>query len=307
MRVLSGPWFEWPALQIATAITIGVFDGVHLGHRRLLDSVVESGMTPAVLTFDPHPAEVLAPGSHPRLLTTVEERIELLDRIGIELVGVLDLAEIRSFPPERFVGEVLIEKLGMSHLVTGTDFHFGRDRAGDVEFLMAAGERLGFTMDVVELKDHGGVISSSRIRALIENGEVADASDLLGSNFTLTNIVVAGDRRGRELGFPTANLEPPVRKVIPGHGIYAGRARIEGRWHAAAINVGVRPTFGGTGLVIEAYILDFERDLYGEALTLEFVEKLRPELKFDSVADLISQMKADVEMVRAIVGAPAQG
>jgi riboflavin kinase / FMN adenylyltransferase len=307
MRVLSGPWLDWPAVQTSTAITIGVFDGVHLGHRSLLNSVLESGLTPVVLTFDPHPAEVLAPGSHPRLLTTVDERIELLGGLGIEFVGVLDLAEIRSFPPERFVGEVLIEKLGMSHLVTGTDFHFGRDRAGDVGFLMAAGERLGFTMDVVELKDHGGVISSSRIRALVERGEMAEAADLLGSDFTLTNIVVTGDRRGRELGFPTANLEPPVRKVIPGHGIYAGKARVDGRWHATAINVGVRPTFDGTGLVIEAYILDFDRDLYGEALTLEFVEKLRPELKFDDVADLISQMKVDVEMVRAIVGAPAQG
>ncbi|MGA7096097.1 MAG: bifunctional riboflavin kinase/FAD synthetase [Acidimicrobiia bacterium] len=307
MRVLSGPWLEWPAVQTSTAITIGVFDGVHLGHRSLLKSVLESGLTPVVLTFDPHPAEVLAPGSHPRLLTTVDERIELLGSMGIEVVGVLDLAEIRSFPPERFVGEVLIEKLGMSHLVTGTDFHFGRDRAGDVGFLMAAGERLGFTMDVVDLEDHGGVISSSRIRALVEGGEVAEAADLLGSDFTLTNIVVTGDRRGRELGFPTANLDPPDRKVIPGHGIYAGKARVDGRWHAAAINVGVRPTFDGTGMVIEAYILDFDRDLYGEALTLEFVEKLRPELKFDDVADLISQMKVDVEMVRAIVETPAQG
>lgn len=307
MRVLSGPWLEWPAVQTSTAITIGVFDGVHLGHRSLLKSVLESGLTPVVLTFDPHPAEVLAPGSHPRLLTTVDERIELLGSMGIEVVGVLDLAEIRSFTPERFVGEVLIEKLGMSHLVTGTDFHFGRDRAGDVGFLMAAGERLGFTMDVVDLEDHGGVISSSRIRALVEGGEVAEAADLLGSDFTLTNIVVTGDRRGRELGFPTANLDPPDRKVIPGHGIYAGKARVDGRWHAAAINVGVRPTFDGTGMVIEAYILDFDRDLYGQALTLEFVEKLRPELKFDDVADLISQMKVDVEMVRAIVETPAQG
>jgi riboflavin kinase / FMN adenylyltransferase len=306
MKVLSGGWPDWEPVDADSAVTIGVFDGVHVGHRRLLAGVVGSGLTPAVLTFDPHPAEVLSPGSHPRLLTTVDERIRLLEAIGIELVGVLDLAEIRAFSPEQFVADILVGKMGMAHLVAGTDFHFGKDRAGDIDFLVSAGSGHGFDVEVVELQQQDGVISSSRIRSLVEQGAVSDAALLLGSDFTLTNTVIHGDERGRDLGFPTANILPPERKVIPGHGIYAGRARVADESHAAAISVGVRPTFGGSQLLIEAYILDFEGDLYDQALTLEFVEKLRPELDFADVSDLVLQMGEDVELVRGIIGAPAK-
>jgi len=183
----------------------------------------------------------------------------------------------------------------------GTDFHFGRDRAGDVDYLRHAGDRKGFKVDVVELQEVDGVISSSEIRALIETGEVSAAASLLGSRFRLSNVVVHGDNRGREIGFPTANLQPPERKVIPGHGVYAAFALLRSERHQAAVNVGVRPTFGQSDLVVEAYLLDFNDDCYGETMTLEFVERLRPELKFAEVSELVEQMSVDVAMVRELL------
>lgn len=296
-----GPWATWEPQPAPTAVTVGVFDGVHLGHRMLIDRLQVAGYVPTVLTFDPHPAEVLAPGTHPRLITTIEERLDLFAGAGVELVGVLDLAEIRHLQPEEFVSEVLEQRLAMAAMVMGTDFHFGRDRSGDVGYLRRAGDLKGFKVDVVELQTADGVISSSGIRALIEVGDVSLAADLLGSRYRLSNVVVDGDKRGRKIGFPTANLEPPGRKVIPGHGVYAAFAFLRGRRHEAAVNVGVRPTFGGSNLVVEAYLLDFNDDCYGETMTLEFVERLRPELKFAEVSELVEQMSVDVELVRDVL------
>jgi riboflavin kinase/FMN adenylyltransferase len=282
-------------------VTVGVFDGVHLGHRIVLDHLESHGMPAVVLTFDPHPAEVLSPGSDPRLITDIGERLALLERAGVDIVGVLDLARIRHFEPERFVAEVLMERLGVACLVVGSDFHFGRDRAGDVPFLVGAGRRHGFEVEVVDLVEQGGAITSSRIRELIEAGDVMAASVLLGSRYRLSNVVVKGESRGHGLGFPTANLLPPDRKVIPGRGIFAAFAEVSGTRHQAAVNVGVRPTFGGGELLIEAYLLDFAADIYGEVLTLEFVEKLRPELEFADVDALIRHMTDDVAGVRRIL------
>ncbi|MEX1134438.1 MAG: bifunctional riboflavin kinase/FAD synthetase [Acidimicrobiia bacterium] len=301
MRVLTGPWTTWEPQPSPTAVTVGVFDGVHLGHRTLIDRLEATGYVPTVLTFDPHPAEVLSPGFHPRLITTIEERLDLFAGAGVELVGVLDLAEIRHLQPEEFVNEVLEQRLAMAAMVMGTDFHFGRDRAGDVDYLRHAGDRKGFKVDVVELQEVDGVISSSEIRALIETGEVSAAASLLGSRFRLSNVVVHGDNRGRKIGFPTANLQPPGRKVIPGHGVYAAFALLRSERHQAAVNVGVRPTFGQSDLVVEAYLLDFNDDCYGETMTLEFVERLRPELKFAEVSELVEQMSVDVAMVRELL------
>jgi riboflavin kinase/FMN adenylyltransferase len=283
------------------ALTVGVFDGVHIGHRVILDRLGSSPFSATVLTFDPHPAEVLSPGTDPRLITTVEERIALLGAEGVETVGIVDLAEIRHLEPAQFVAELLVGKLGAGLLVVGGDFHFGKDRSGDVAYLREAGVQHGFDLDVVDLLDSQGVISATRIRDLIEAGDVSAAAALLGSRYRLSNIVIDGEKRGRALGFPTANLRPPLRKVIPGHGIYAAYAHIDGEDHLAAVNVGVRPTFGDSELLIEAYLLDYEGDIYGRALTVEFVEKLRPELEFVSVEALVERIEQDVADVRRIL------
>jgi riboflavin kinase/FMN adenylyltransferase len=301
MKVLRGPLEAWEPQSRPTAVTVGVFDGVHLGHRTLIDRLQATGLMPTVLTFDPHPAEVLSPGTHPRLITTIDERLDLFADAGVELVGVVNLAEIRHMHPEQFVKEVLEKRLAMAAMVMGTDFHFGKDRAGDVGFLRRAGAAQGFKVDVVELRTVDGVVSSSGIRALIEVGDVRVAADLLGSRYQLSNAVIDGDKRGREIGFPTANLAPPERKVIPAHGVYAALAVLRGERYQAAVNVGVRPTFGQSDLVIEAHVLDFSGDAYGERMSLEFVERLRPELKFEGVAELVEQMSIDVEEVRGLL------
>ena len=301
MRVLRGPWLDWPRVEGRSAVTIGVLDGVHMGHRALL-SRLDPTMAPTVLTFEPHPVEVLRPGTPPRLITTIEERVELLEAAGVERVGVLDLAGIKELAPEEFVRGVLVDRLDTGHLVVGDDFRFGRDRSGDVELLAALGARLGFDVEVIELIDElGETVSSSRIRRLIEAGDVSSAAQLLGAPFRITNMVVDGDKRGRDIGFPTANLRPPERKVIPATGIYACFVLVGDRRHDAAVSVGVRPTFGGGELLIEAFILDFDGDIYGEQITVEFVEYTRPELAFDGVDELVDQMSDDVSRVRAIL------
>lgn len=301
MRVLDGSWSGWPPISEKTSVTIGVLDGVHRGHRALLGRL-DDGLTRLVLTFDPHPLEILRPGTPPRLITTIEERIELLGSAGADCVGVLDLSEIKEQSPEQFISDVLVEKVNAAHVVIGEDFRFGKDRAGDVELLKTAGKEHGFAVEPIPLVEELGTpISSSRIRGLIESGHVDEAADLLGSRFTLTNRVVDGDKRGREIGYPTANLRPPPRKLIPATGVYACFARIRGEVRQAAVNVGVRPTFGGAELLIEAYVFEFSDEIYGEELTVEFVEYQRPELRFDHVDALVAQMDDDVAASREIL------
>ena len=302
MRILQGSYQSWEPSGTPTALTLGVFDGVHLGHRQLLGRAFGHDGTHAVITFDPHPVEVLAPGTSPRLITNIDERLGLLEDLGAELVAVLDLAEVRDFAPRQFVTEILEGKLKVSTMTIGEDFQFGKDRAGDVAFLAQAGERSGFNVDVVGMVADGGqTISSSRIRSLIEVGSVSDAAALLGSRYRVTGPVIDGDKRGREIGYPTANLRPAERKVTPGNGVYATVTRVDGTDHMSATNVGTRPTFGGGELLIEAHILDFDGDLYGEEITVEFVERLRPELEFKSVAELLEHMEEDVERSRKIL------
>lgn len=307
MIVRQGPWEGWEPVPGPTSVTIGVLDGVHVGHQTLLVRLDDS-MTRAVLTFDPHPVEVLRPGTPPRLITTIDERIGLLGEVRVDAVGVLDLGEIKEQSPEEFVERVLVEKLQVGHLVVGEDFRFGKDRAGDVVLLSSVGERLGFEVDPIGLvHDDGFPVSSSRIRGLIETGRMADASVLLGSWFSLTNTVIGGDRRGREIGYPTANMRPPARKVVPANGVYSCFAIVDGSRHDTAVNVGVRPTFGGGELLVEAYILDFDDDLYGDQLTLEFVEYIRPELRFSGVDELVARMDQDVDRARAVLAEVRSG
>lgn len=301
MRVMDGPWPGWEPPDGLTSVTIGVLDGVHRGHRALINRLDES-MVRTVLTFDPHPVEVLRPGTPPRLITTIDERVELLADDGVELVGVLDLGEIKEQSPEEFVEQVLVGRLGAAHLVVGIDFRFGKDRSGDVGSLERLGPRLGLTMETISLvEEEGAPVSSSRVRLLIEAGRVAEAASFLERWYAVSGEVVHGDKRGHQIGYPTANMRPPTRKVVPATGVYACFASVgEGRLDAA-VNVGVRPTFGGGELLIEAHVLDFDDDVYGSEMTIEFVDYLRPELKFDGVDALVGAMEDDVFRAREIL------
>ena len=301
MKVLEGPVAAWQTESSATAVTIGVLDGVHRGHRELLCHL-DGGMVPTVLTFDPHPVEVLRPGTHPRLITTIDERVDLLEQADVEVVGVLDLDEIKDLEPDRFVREVLVDKLAVGRVVVGPDFRFGRDRSGDTGLLTDMGDSLGYETTIVDLvEDDRGVLSSSRIRELIEAGDVSGAANVLSTYFSVTSVVIGGDRRGRQLGFPTANLRPPERKVVPANGVYAALVEVHGVVHHAAVNVGVRPTFGEGERLIEAYIMDFDQDIYDEDLTVRFVDYLRPELEFSDVEALVAQMRRDVEQASELL------
>jgi riboflavin kinase / FMN adenylyltransferase len=267
------------------AVAVGTFDGVHLGHRRVLDAVVAAGLTPTVVTFDPHPR--LALGYGVELLASLERRLELLGAAGVEdtLVVEFDL-EVARLDGEAFVDRVL-RPIGTEVVVAGANFRFGRGRAGDLGLL----ERLGFEVRAVPLVEG---VSSTRIRDLLRAAEVERAARLLGRPAEVEGTVVAGDARGGTLGFPTANLRPDPGLLVPGYGIYAGIA--EG--HRAAISIGTNPHYGGGERRIEAFLLDFAGDLYGRRLVLQLWEHLRDEQAFDSEDELIAQIARDVEATR---------
>jgi len=267
------------------AVALGTFDGVHLGHRRVLDAALAAGRTPTVVTFDPHPRVALGYGVE--LLVPLERRLELLGETGIEETVVVDFdLELAQLPAEEFAERVL-RPLGTEVVVAGSNFRFGRGRAGDLALL----ERLGFDARPVPLVDG---VSSTRIRDLLRAGEVDRAAKLLGRPAELAGTVVAGDARGGTLGFPTANLRPEPELLVPGFGIYAGAA--DG--HLAAISIGTNPHYGGDERRIEAFLLDFAGDLYGKRLTLELWQRLRDEQAFESEAELIAQIDRDVEATR---------
>jgi riboflavin kinase/FMN adenylyltransferase len=267
------------------AVAVGTFDGVHLGHRRVLDAVVAAGLTPTVVTFDPHPR--LALGYGVELLATLERRLELLGAAGVEDVLVVDFdLEVAQLDAEAFVDRVL-QPIGTEVVVAGANFRFGRGRAGDLGLL----ERLGFEVRAVPLVDG---VSSTRIRDLLRAAEVERAARLLGRPAEVEGTVVAGDARGGTLGFPTANLRPDPDLLVPGYGIYAGMA--EG--HRAAISIGTNPHYGGGERRIEAFLLDFAGDLYGRRRALQLWERLRDEQAFDSEDELVAQIARDVEATR---------
>ena len=286
-----------------TALTIGTFDGVHLGHqqllRRLVTKAASDGLSPAVLTFRNHPRQVLNPGISLPYITTLEDRLSLLQDQGIDLVVAVDFTkELSQLRASEFVA-LLSEQLKMRGLVVGPDFALGHRREGDIPALKGLGAGMGFWVEPVEYAVTGGsAITSSGIRGLISEGKVEDASRMLARWYSLTGLVVEGDRRGHLLGFPTANLSWSADLVIPADGIYATWAIVDGRRYQAATCIGVRPTFGLSQRTVEAFILDFEGDLYGKPLTLEFARRLREELTFPSAEALIEQMRLDVEQTR---------
>src|SRR5256885_13400860 len=271
-------------------VAIGTFDGVHLGHREVIRG------SDTVLTFDPHPQAVINPASAPKLLNPPRIKADLIAGLGVEeLVTIPFDRDFASKSAEQFVEEVLVERLAAAHLSVGENFRFGKKATGDANFLASRSE---FETRVVPLVEaEGETVSSSHIRGLVAAGELDVAGEFLGGPFLFEGEVVEGDRRGRELGMPTANIVPDDALVTPGHGVYAAWAH----GYPAAVNVGVRPTFDtGRGLLVEAYLLDFDEDLYGQTLRIAFIERLRGERRFDSVDALVQQMHRDVEQVREI-------
>jgi riboflavin kinase/FMN adenylyltransferase len=273
-------------------IAVGEFDGVHLGHREVIRG------SDTVLTFEPHPLQVVRPEAAPRLLTTLEAKAELIGRLGVEELVLIPFDDVFAHQsPREFIDHVLVERLNATRVAVGENFRFGHRATGDTEMLGADGR---FETRVVPLVEVGGeIVSSSHIRALIAAGEVELAARFLGAPFQMRGEVVPGDRRGRELGFPTANIVPDEAYVCPGHGVYVARALDA----CAAVNVGVRPTFGtGRAVLIEVYLIDRDVDLYGQVLKVDFVRRLRGEKRFDSVDALVEQMRDDVRRTRELCG-----
>jgi riboflavin kinase / FMN adenylyltransferase len=304
---------EVPAGWGDSVVTIGEFDGVHCGHQSIVARAAqlgrERGLPVVVVTFDPHPDEVIRPGSHPPILSSARRRAELLAGLGVDAVCVLPFTlEFSRLDPDEFVRAVLVERLHAAAVVVGEDFKFGHKAAGDVQLIARLGEKYEYTTEGLPLLDRDGVtISSTAVRELLAAGDVAGAAKLLGRPHRVEGIVVRGHQRGRQLGFPTANVESPPHTAIPADGIYAGwLATLDGvgqetrRWQAA-ISIGTNPTFDGTVQTVEAYALaPHDLDLYGVHAAIDFGARLRGTLRFDSIEALVEQMHLDVAQTREL-------
>ena len=292
-------------------VALGNFDGVHLGHqvvvRRAVGEARARGSHAVAATFDPHPRAVLRPGSEPKLLTVLEVREELLLGCGVDEVRVIRFnLELSKKSPRDFVREVLIGELGAGVVVVGENFRFGYKASGSVVDLErhmreAGGEAYAVPTYVLESSDSGEAINSTRIRMLLDNGEAREAARLLGRPYSLRGVVVEGDRRGRTLGFPTANVLPDAIALVPGRGVYAGHVRVGEERYGACTNVGVAPTFERLESRVETYLLDYEGDLYGEVIDVTFEELLRPEKRFSGVDELKEQIACDVAEARRVI------
>jgi riboflavin kinase / FMN adenylyltransferase len=288
-------------------VTVGFFDGVHLGHQSVLRRTVEASrsrpLTPVGVTFDRHPREILTPGEEPKLLTSMDRKQALIEQAGIQRLVVLEFTEeFARWPAERFAADVLRRGLHAAHVVVGSNFTFGHRAAGNLAALRAMGPTLGISVEGVPLvKKEGRPVSASSIRKALSEGSLDWPATALGRRYSVDGVVVAGAGRGAGLGFPTANLAVPPRMLLPADGVYAGRASVDGRWHVAALNLGTNPTFGAEPLHLEAYLLDFQGDVRGREMTVEFWTRLRDETRFDSSDELVRQIRADVERTRALV------
>ncbi len=298
-------------------VTIGVFDGVHRGHQQTIGLAVEharrAGLPAVVLTFDPHPLEVLRPGSHPPMLTGPRLKAELLEALGVDVMCVLPFTQQFSrLTPDEFVHDVLVERLHTRMVVVGENFRYGAGGSGDVAGLAAAGRRFGFTVENAPLQGSEHTTwSSTYVRSCVDAGDMGAAAAALGRDHRIDGVIVRGDQRGRQIGYPTANLEPLPWSAVPADGIYAGRlVRPNGALLMAAISIGTNPTFAGRERRVEAYVVDAEPglDLYGEHAGVTFAARLRETLRFDAVEPLVEQMARDVEQTRALLadGRPAR-
>jgi riboflavin kinase/FMN adenylyltransferase len=296
-----------------SAVTIGFFDGLHRGHqtviRRVVEVARERSIRPVAITFDRHPLQTLSPGKVPPLLTTLRRKAELIETLGVELLLVLEFTEeVSRWSPEDFVERTLVQGLSTNHVVVGTNFTFGHRAAGNLELLHDLGQRLGFTVEGMGMfKVDGRPVSSTSIREALAEGDLTWPERALGRRYVVDGTVVPGAGRGRALGFRTANLRTPDGILLPGRGVYAGRALVSDRAWPAAVNIGVNPTFGpGTPLHVEAHLLDFDGDLLGTVVAVEFWQRLRDEVPFDSPEELAKQITTDVERTRQIAAAGAQ-
>ena len=300
-------------------VTIGVFDGVHRGHAeiigRAVDQARELGVPSVLITFVPHPSEVVRPGTHPPVLTSIPRRAELVAKLGIDVFCALPFTlDFSRLPPDEFAHRVLVERLHASGVIVGENFRFGHKAAGDVAMLQKLGRVFGFRAEGVELfADEGTVLSATYVRSCVQAGDVAAAAAALGRPHRVDGVVERGDQRGRKLGFPTANLRTDEWAAIPADGVYGGyvvRLDEAGRTldgpplGIGAISIGTNPTFDVRQRRVEAYVLDFDADLYGDALGFEFTHRIRGQQRFDDVDALVEQMQRDVEGIREIVPAP---
>ncbi len=305
MSVLRGPFPTWELdAPEGTALTLGVFDGVHIGHQHLLEVLRQrgGGRPCVVMTFDPHPVEIIAPELAPKLLTGLEHRIDLLHHYGADHVAVLPFTpELRTMTAEDFAHDVVARALQAHLVIVGDQFHFGYRMKGDVSLLGELGATLGFAVEGIPIVGGDDPIRSTAIREAVVAGRVSLAAELLGRPFQVRGIVVEGDRRGRELGFPTANLEPDERFVRPHRGVYAARAHIRGEVLDAVVNVGIRPTVDGTVERVEVHVLDWDGDLYGRLLPVDIIERIRDERRFESLDDLVAQIALDVGTAREML------
>ncbi len=301
-------------IETESVVTIGVFDGVHLGHQTLIKRLVEearaSKRLAVVLTFHPHPDKVLKEVDKRYYLSAPEQRAKLLLALGVDLVITHPFDdEIRHIRAEQFVDQ-LLKHLRLKELWVGSDFALGYAREGTVDFLRQRGKSQGFSVKAIELimSEAGGAsIHSSQLRTLVRQGELRQAKGLLGRAYSLEGVVIKGQQRGRALGIPTANLDVWEEQIMPANGVYAGLAKIGGETRIAATNIGLRPTFGEDSLSIEAHLLDFDRDIYGATIELSFEARLRPEVKFDGLDELLRQIKLDIEQARALLESAQPG
>ncbi|HEX6685842.1 MAG TPA: bifunctional riboflavin kinase/FAD synthetase [Candidatus Limnocylindrales bacterium] len=291
-----------------SVLTIGVFDGVHTGHQRTIAHTVERAralnVPSLVLTFDPHPSEVVRPGSHPAVLTGPQRKAELIQQLGVDVLCVqpftLDFSRVGA---DQFVHDILVEHLHAAVVVVGENFRFGHKAAGDVALLTQLGHRFGFAVEPAPLvTDNGTIFSSTYVRACVDAGDVTTAAEVLGRPHRVEGVVIRGDQRGRKIGFPTANLMTARFTAVPADGVYAAWLIRAGQRLPAAVSIGTNPTFSGQERRVEAYVLDFDGDLYGERLALDFAGRLRPQERFDTVEALVEAIGHDVARTRAVLG-----
>jgi len=308
VRVLRGHPSSWSPGTGTRAIAVGVFDGIHIGHRHVLAALrqrgADLGVESAVVTFDPHPLAIISPDRVPAMLTTIEQRLELIEGLGIDLTAVVTFDEgVRLWSPATFVTNLLAGTLRAGVVVVGEDFRFGRDRTGHVGLLRELGNGLGFETEVVSLVGGDQPVSSTRIRVMIAAGDVGTAAEALTRLHEVRGTVVPGDGRGRTIGVPTANVGVAAGIAVPRRGVYAVRCgRSADEFLPGVANVGVRPTFDGKTEVVEAHLFDFDEDLYGSELRVHFVDRIRDERKFGNVEALVDQIGRDGAAARAILG-----
>jgi riboflavin kinase/FMN adenylyltransferase len=293
-----------------SVVTVGTFDGVHAGHRAIMDTVLkkadEHEARSVIVTFDPHPREIINPGDAGiKLLTSLQERREILEELGIDTMVVIPFdRDFSLLSSEEFIKDIIYKKIGVTEFVIGYDHHFGKDREGSIDTVKRLGKKMDFDTYVVSKREVGAkTVSSTAIRnAISEEGDVEQAAEFLQRLYRLNGMVVHGDKRGKEIGYPTANIKPEdKRKIIPKDGVYAVHVRIEDNWYDGMMNIGTRPTFNDRERTLEVHLFNFDEDIYGKEVQVRFVKRMRDEKKFDGKEELINQLKVDENSAKEIL------